>query len=151
MARKPVNIDNTDIINLISNYDHISECTGWIRDCIESAATWGHSNRSSPSAMFAALRTLPCISFESVKRFVNIKSQTIDDRIFSDRHVYAFMNRLISARKCIEFYYEKREEGRLSDLLFVDSCESDDFMYADGLLWSQVFTRNTVSNHVNAY
>lgn len=142
MARPATSIDNSDLQNLFSNFDEFHELSGWIQDVLYGAANSGHSRPSSPYALFQALRALQTIDLESVTQFVNIKSETIDGRTFSRSHNYSFMNRLMYARKAIEFHYEKKTGGKLRDLHHRKSTIAGDFCYFDGVSRSELFSDN---------
>lgn len=138
MARKPTEIDNTDMIEFFSNYEYVNEVSGWIEDCLVGASRMGHSNPSSPSAVFMALRTLPVISQSTVNRFVNSKSSVIDGRVYGERHVYAFMSRLLSARKGIKYHYERTNNSDFPAYSNISIGDNGDFRYADGVYKSVI-------------
>lgn len=140
MARPVTSVDNTDLQNLFSSFDEFHELSGWIQDVLYGAGNSGHSRPSSPFALFQALRALPVIDLESVTRFVNIKSETVDGRSFGRSHNYAFMNRLIYARKAIEHHYERRTGGSLRDFHHISTRNVGDFCYFDGYTRSEIFT-----------
>lgn len=147
MARKPTEVDNTFLVDMFNSVDGLSDVGSWMQDIIYGSARLGHSNPSAAVAIFKALGTLPVISFDTVKHFVNNRSEVIDQRTFSDRHVYAFMNRVLSARKGIEFYYERRTGLKFHTKVNTDTVESDDFVYADGLKASEINHENIVRNN----
>lgn len=138
MARPTTSIENYDIQELFSNFDEFSELSGWIQDILYGASRVGHSKPSSPFALFQALRLLPVIDLESVTRFVNIKSEVVDGRTFSQTHNYVFMCRLKCARKAIEFHYERKTGGRLKDNYHRNTSIVGDFCFFDGVLRSEI-------------
>lgn len=140
MARQSTEINNEDIRNLLSNFDEFHEISGWLQDILYGAANAGHSRPSSPYALFQALRALSIISLETVTRFVNIKSEVVDGRSFGRSHVYAFMSRLIYARKAIEHHYERRTGQSLHNLYHRNTNIVGDFCYFDGVKRSEVFS-----------
>lgn len=146
MARKPLQIDNTYLVDILNNIDGMGDLSSWMNDVIHGSARIGHSNPASPAAVFRALATLPIISFDTVKHFVNNRSQVIDSRTFSDRHVYAFMNRVLSARKGIEIHFERRMGQQFPTKHKVNPTDSGDFEYADGVLASEIVHSNVVRN-----
>ena len=138
MARQSTEINNEDLHNFFSNFENYWEISDWLQDVLYGASRSGHSRPSSPYALFQALRTLSVISLETVDRFVNIKSQTIDGRSYSRSHVYAFMTRLIYARKAILFHYEKRTGSSFASSRHYNSNIVGDFCYFDGLRRSEI-------------
>lgn len=147
MARKPTVIDNSFLVDMFNSIDGIGDLGSWMQDIIYGSSRLGHSNPSAAVAIFKALATLPVISFDTVKHFVNNRSEVIDQRTFSDRHVYAFMNRVLSARKGIEFYYERRTGQKFHVIEPVEAVDSTDFVYADGVKASELVYENVVRNH----
>lgn len=149
MARKSTDIDNSDIINLFNlmGIEEYYDCPKWIRNCIESSSRVGHSNPSSFTAIFYCLFTLPRINFNSIQKFVNGKSEVVHGRVYSDRHVYAFMNRVLSCRSSIDYHYWKSFGGCLNDHRNVFDDNDKSFRYFDGLTLSEIFTNKSVSIH----
>lgn len=146
MARKPTVIDNSFLVDMFNSIDGIGDLGNWMQDIIYGSSRLGHSNPSAAVAIFKALATLPVISFDTVKHFVNNRSEVVDQRTFSDRHVYAFMNRVLSARKGIEFYYERRTGMKFYTKINEVEVDSTDFVYADGLKSSEINHENVVRN-----
>lgn len=140
MARQSTEIDNEDIRNLLTNFEEFHELSGWLQDIMYGAANSGHSRPSSPRALFQALKTLRTISYESVDRFVNTKSRVIDGRVFGRSHVYAFMTRIIYARKAIEHHYERRTGQTIRNGYHISSSFVGDFCYFDGVKRSEIFS-----------
>ncbi|UIW10560.1 hypothetical protein PQC38_gp084 [Aeromonas phage BUCT695] len=142
MARSPTVIDNTSLNLMFMNYDGFSELPNWIQDVMVGASRLGHSNPSSPIALFHGMRTLKVISLETVERFVNNKSTAVDNRTFGRSHVYAFMNRLIACKRSIEFHYERRYNRTIPDFYYENKADTEEFEYADGVKYSEVFCKN---------
>lgn len=147
MARKPTEVDNSFLLDMFNSIDGMGDLGGWMQDIIQGSARIGHSNPSASVAIFKALATLPVISFETVKHFVNNRSEVIDQRTFSDRHVYAFMNRVLSARKGLEHHYERKTGNKFHTRITTNNPVSSDFVYADGLKASEINHENIVRNN----
>lgn len=142
MPRLATDIDNSDVINLFMNYESLFECPSWVVDCIEISARDGGSNPSSPHIIFYALKTLHRINYNTVERFVNLKSELLFGKTYKERYVYSFMSRVVSARKRLDYFFWKTSKGNLIDFLDVEIPLDDDFVYMDGKRLSEIFSKD---------
>lgn len=126
-------------MNFLAPYESLFDCPSWVLDCIEISARDGGSNPSSPHIIFYALKTLKHINYESVERFVNIKSELLFGRTYKERYVYSFMSRLIASRKRLDYFFWKRTDGCMEDFLDVEVELDSDFIYMDGKRKSEIF------------
>lgn len=149
MARKPIEVENYYISDLFMSVDYLNELKGWVQDVIYGSSCSGHSKPSSPHAIFKALGTLQIISFETVNHFVNNKSEVVNGVTYSERHVYTFMQRLISALRGIQFHYERFTGHSLESTYHRSVPIQGDFIYADGIPSSEIFHKKVVINSQN--
>lgn len=142
MPRVATNIDNSDVINFLVHYENLFDCPPWVVDCIEISARDGGSNPSSPHIIFYALKTIMRINYESVDRFVNIKSELLFGKTYKERYIYSFMSRLIAARKRLDYFFWKTSEGCLEDFRDVAVPLDEEFVYMDGKRKSEIISKD---------
>lgn len=133
MARPSINVDIKKYNYLFQYYDSYFDIPSWLDDCIMSGARVGHSNPASHFAIFNYLRFLPTINIQSVTSFVNNKYKELFGRELSQRHCYAFMNKLLSTVSALEYQVYKRDLQTAPEPSYVELVVTNSFAFADGI------------------
>lgn len=104
MARIAASVDNTVLRDVLQNYMNFHELPVVYKNVFENSARIGHSNPSSPVALFRALQSLKEINYSAVDGYVNARNRAFGDPDFSRSHVYAFHNRVKFAINTFKYY-----------------------------------------------
>lgn len=105
MARPAASYSNTILKTYMLNFMAYNELPSKMENLIYGSSRLGHSNPSSPNAIFRALQSITDVNYAAVEEFVNRKGRAFGDPDFSRSHTYAFYNRVKAAKNAIEHYY----------------------------------------------
>lgn len=100
-------IDNRVINDYLSQFDQTNPFPDWLDNIFYGAAHIGDSNPSASMALFAALKQLPELSYDTAERFVNRKRVALGEIPYKRRYCFVFFSRLIYAHNGIIFHYER--------------------------------------------